>query len=515
MVLDMPPTVRLPGTASRPWRPYIATPTSRVRGRYARGMLVGRHPECARLESLIGATRAGGGARGAAPGRAGRGKSALLDFAAERAGGLTVLRAGGIPGEAEVAFAGVLEVLRPVLHRLPELPAPQRDGARRGAGPRARRSSATASSWARPRSRCCSLASAERPVLACVDDVHWLDTPSLDALLFAGRRLAGAPVGMILAARDEPHPALDAARLEELPVPALDREATGLLASRLIGRSPDEAASRRSSAGRRGCRSRSRSGAGSARSRARGAPVPISSLVERAYARGGGAASEQVRALLLVAAADDSGDLATVLAAAERLGIPATAEEERGAARPHRGRGRPHPLPAPARALRGLPVAPRTAQAPRARGARGVPERRVAGRPARLAPRRGDGRRRRGRRRRARGDGASGHARAAATPSRRGRSSAPRSSRPRRERRAERAIAAADVFWLAGRGSRAEAAPDRRRSRRRERPAASRGRRAPARTPGRTCAATPPPRARSSWPGRCASSTPTAGAPPS
>ena len=90
-------------------------------------MLLGRDPECARLESLIGATRAGGGAALVLRGVPGAGKSALLDFAAERAEGLTVLRAGGIPGEAEVAFAGVLEVLRPVLDRLGELPGPQRD----------------------------------------------------------------------------------------------------------------------------------------------------------------------------------------------------------------------------------------------------------------------------------------------------------------------------------------------------------------------------------------------------
>ena len=165
-------------------------------------------------------------------------------------------------------------------------------------------------------------------MLACVDDVHWLDTPSLDALLFAGRRLAGAPVGMILAARDEPLPALDAARLEELPVEVLDREATGLLASRLIGRS--RAAGRVEEIFRRtqglplaitelGRLGELEEGVD--------APVPISSLVERAYARGVEAASEQVRALLLLAAADDSGDLTTVLAAAERLGIPATAVE--------------------------------------------------------------------------------------------------------------------------------------------------------------------------------------------
>jgi DNA-binding CsgD family transcriptional regulator len=172
------------------------------------------------------------------------------------------------------------------------------------------------------------LASAERPVLACVDDVHWLDAPSLDALVFAGRRLAGAPVGMVLAARDEPHAALDAARLEELPVPALDREATGLLASRLIGRLPDEGGVeeifRRTQGLPLAIAEWSRLGD---HDEAVATPVPISSVVERAYARGVQAASEPVRALLLVAAADDSGDLSTVLAAAERLEISATAAD--------------------------------------------------------------------------------------------------------------------------------------------------------------------------------------------
>src|SRR5215218_2339245 len=90
-------------------------------------MLVGRHSECARLESLIDATRAGKGGPLLLRGVPGAGKSALLDFAAARAEDLTVLRAGGVPGEAEVAFAGLLEVLRPVLDLLPELPGPQQD----------------------------------------------------------------------------------------------------------------------------------------------------------------------------------------------------------------------------------------------------------------------------------------------------------------------------------------------------------------------------------------------------
>jgi DNA-binding CsgD family transcriptional regulator len=418
-------------------------------------MLLGRDPECARLESLIGATRAGDGAALVLRGVPGAGKSALLDFAAERAEGLTVLRAGGIPSEAEVAFAGALEVLRPVLDRLAELPGPQRDalGGALGLVPAVERDrflvgAATLAVFV--------LASAERPVLACVDDVHWLDAPSLDALLFAARRLAGAPVSMILAARDEPVPTLDAARLEELPVGVLGREATGLLAARLIGR--ESAAGRVEEIFRRtqglplaitelGRLGELEEGVD--------APVPISSLVERAYVRGVEAASEQVRGLLLLAAADDSGDLASVLAAAERHRIPATAvedAEELGLIEVTDGRIRfRHPLvrsaiyqsaaaPLRRRAHRALAAcltgdwqADRRAWH-RAAGVAGADED-VAADVAAM-----------GERARAR----SGYAVAARALERAAQLT------PAPERRVERAIAAADAFWLAGRGSRAE-----------------------------------------------------------
>jgi DNA-binding CsgD family transcriptional regulator len=290
-------------------------------------MLVGRDAECSRLESLIDSTRAGGGGAVLLRGVPGAGKSALLDFAAGRAEDLTVLRASGVPGEAEVAFAGVAEVLRPVLHLLPELPRPQHDalGGALGLVPAVEGDRFLVGAGALG---LLLLASTERPVLACVDDVHWLDTPSLDALLFAGRRLAGAPVAMILAARDEPVPALDAARLEELPIDVLDREATGLLATRLIGRESApgrvEEIFRRTQGLPLAIAELGRLGE---LEHGVDAPVPISGLVERAYARGVEAASEQVRALLLLAAADDSGELTTLLVAAERLDIPATAME--------------------------------------------------------------------------------------------------------------------------------------------------------------------------------------------
>jgi DNA-binding CsgD family transcriptional regulator len=418
-------------------------------------MLLGRDPECARLESLIGATRAGDGGALVLRGVPGAGKSALLDFAVERAEGLTVLRAGGIPGEAEVAFAGLLEVLHPVLDRIADLPGPQRDalGGALGLVPAVERDrflvgAATLAVLV--------LASAERPVLACVDDVHWLDTPSLDALLFAARPLAGAPVAMILAARDEPVPALDTARLEELPVEVLDREATGLLASRLIGR--------KSAAGRVEEIFRRTQGLPLAITelgrlgeleQGADAPVPISGLVERAYVRGVEAAPAEVRALLLVAAADDSGELATVLSAAGRMNIAATAvegAEELGLIEIADGRIRfRHPLvrsaiyqsvAAPLRrrahialaeCLTGDWQADRRAWH-RAAGV-GAADEDVAAELAAMAERT-----------RAR----SGYAVAARALARAAQLT------PAPERRVERAIAAADAYWRAGRGTRAE-----------------------------------------------------------
>jgi DNA-binding CsgD family transcriptional regulator len=289
-------------------------------------MLVGRRAEVARLESLIGATRAGSGSAMLLRGVAGVGKTALLEHSVKSATDLVVLRATGIPGEAEVAFAGLLDVLRPLLCRLPELPTPQREvlAGALGLAPAAERDrfltgAATLALLL--------VAATDRPVLVCVDDAHWLDAPSLEALLFAARRLAGAPVGMVLAARDEPHPALDAARLEALLVPGLDREATRALAAMLTGRSPDEGTEE--IFGRtQGLPLAVAEWSRLLESDLPMAPVPISGLVERAYMREAEHASEAVRSLLLLAAADDSGQLATVRAAAGRLGVPAGAEEE-------------------------------------------------------------------------------------------------------------------------------------------------------------------------------------------
>ena len=49
----------------------------------------------------------------------------------------------------------------------------------------------------------------ETPVLVAVDDVQWLDPPSARALQFAARRLADAPVGLLVSLLLPGHDALD------------------------------------------------------------------------------------------------------------------------------------------------------------------------------------------------------------------------------------------------------------------------------------------------------------------
>ena len=58
-------------------------------------------------------------------GDAGVGKSALLEYVAERATGCRMLHAIGVEAEMELAFAGLHQLCAPLLDRLERLPAPQ------------------------------------------------------------------------------------------------------------------------------------------------------------------------------------------------------------------------------------------------------------------------------------------------------------------------------------------------------------------------------------------------------
>jgi hypothetical protein len=67
------------------------------------------------------------------------------------------------------------------------------------------------------------------PLLLLVDDAHWLDPPSVQALGFIARRIESEPIAVLVALRDGHVGPLDLAGLPELSLSALDAQAAAAL----------------------------------------------------------------------------------------------------------------------------------------------------------------------------------------------------------------------------------------------------------------------------------------------
>jgi len=187
-------------------------------------MLWGRAAEVAALSELIeGALRGESGAI-CVRGEPGIGKTSLLEEAGSRADGAQVLRARGVEAESQLAFAGLYGLVRPLLDRTGELPQSSA-GALQGAlglGPPtgAERFAVGAATLG-----LLSLAAEERPILCLIDDLHWLDAGSRDALLFAARRLGPEGIAVIMSLRDPEGRQIDTAGIPDLALVGLDATA--------------------------------------------------------------------------------------------------------------------------------------------------------------------------------------------------------------------------------------------------------------------------------------------------
>ncbi len=164
-------------------------------------MLVGRQGELRHLAELLDEVRRGRSRTLIVVGEPGVGKTALLDEGRVSAGDLRVLMATGVESESEIPFASLHELLRPVLGLLPRIPAFQARAL----------SAALALADGEPDALAVGAgtlsllveAAEESPVLVILDDAHWLDRASAEALVFAARRLVGEEIAMIAAVRPE------------------------------------------------------------------------------------------------------------------------------------------------------------------------------------------------------------------------------------------------------------------------------------------------------------------------
>ena len=282
--------------------------------------LFGRAGEQAVVDGLLAGTREGRSNAVIVRGPAGMGKTALLDYAAQAATGMLVLRAAGVETEAELAFSGLHLLLRPVLARVADLPAPQA-GALRGALGQSVPGAGDRFLVGLSVLSLLSEVAGDSPVLCLIDDAHWLDAASADALLFTARRLDAEGVVMMLAARDgaPPFPATGVRELPLAPLTAdhagqlLDEQAPAL-APVLRRRVLAEAAGNPLALTELATALPADAGAAGA------GPLPVTERVQELLAAQVRQLDDRAQLVLLLAAAEPTGDLALVLRAAASLG---------------------------------------------------------------------------------------------------------------------------------------------------------------------------------------------------
>ncbi|MFE5586127.1 AAA family ATPase [Kitasatospora sp. NPDC056531] len=190
--------------------------------------MVGREEEQAELVAFV---KSATGQALVLRGETGVGKSSLLNHAAGLAEqeGHVVVRAAGVEAESELPYAGLHQLLHPLLA----------DVARLDDGTRAVFDAVFGGVQGDPPSvmtlgiavlSLLSLSAAQRPLLLVLDDAQWLDDASADVCGFVGRRLAGGPAKMLVAVRTDLTSRFDTAALPELPIAALaDEDAARLL----------------------------------------------------------------------------------------------------------------------------------------------------------------------------------------------------------------------------------------------------------------------------------------------
>lgn len=195
------------------------------------GLFVGRRDEIRQLNEAAGQARQARPSVVQVLGSAGMGKTSLLrEWLADSAmQDFIVLRATADPSERDLAF-GVIEQL------LLRVPAGLRQ--RLSVPPESQAGAVPSAVGARLLAVVGAI-EATGPVALVIDDAHWADLPSLQALGFVLRRLEADAVVTVLAIREEEAPLMDLRRLTGgrqpeymIPLRGLDEHEVGELAAR-------------------------------------------------------------------------------------------------------------------------------------------------------------------------------------------------------------------------------------------------------------------------------------------
>ena len=159
--------------------------------------MLGRADELRIVTDLIDGLPGQGGAV-VVLGEAGIGKTSLVRATARygRVADAQVLETTGVEGEARMPFAGLHQLLRPLLPGTDLLPVAQRQALMIAFG---------MAEGARPDLFMIALAAlnlitdaaVERPVVLVIDDTQWLDRPTQEVLAFVARRVGLDPILMI------------------------------------------------------------------------------------------------------------------------------------------------------------------------------------------------------------------------------------------------------------------------------------------------------------------------------
>jgi DNA-binding CsgD family transcriptional regulator len=268
-------------------------------------------------------------------GEAGIGKTALLRYCARQAAGCGLTQIAGVECELTLPWAALHQLCSPLLSGLPALPEPQQQALRLAFG--------TASGSAPDRFLVglavlglLAEATDQRPMVCLVDDAQWLDGASTQVLGFVARRLLGESVALLLAVREagdeRRFPGVPALTVEGLT----DEDARALLTAAVPGHLDQQVRDRIVADTRVNPLALLELVNGMSKPELAGGfavppTAPVSGQLQDQYLRRVRALAAPTQRLMLLAAADPTGDATLVWRASRTLGIGQQAAAEAAA----------------------------------------------------------------------------------------------------------------------------------------------------------------------------------------